>query len=155
MRRVFVVIVGIMSLVAGIIVLIMGMVNHISTGNPFGHGGVFYVPDLRDSILMFLNCTGFFILSSLGGLVLLMPRKMMRKRGQPEPAISDMRTTLKAYRIGGALCIVGGILAIVAYDLFGTGEGFFMGPLVTTVGGIIGLLSGFFPHDKSVKNGNI
>ena len=68
MRRVFVVIVGITSLVAGIIVFNMGMMNHISTGNIFGHGGVFYVPDLPDTILMVLNCVVFSILSITGGL---------------------------------------------------------------------------------------
>jgi len=149
--RILAIIAGTVSLVLSVIATILWMNNMGYTGNLFGHGGIFYHPNLWETILMFLNSPLLTIFGIVGGFALLMPRRAMSKRGKPLPDVSDVKTISKAYKIGGILCLGGGILALAAYELFGTHEGLFFEPLGVFVAGILGLVAGVLPKESPTK----
>lgn len=149
MRRVIAVVAAILCLIAGIvgaIFFVRFLMNFHQQGNNMflntNEGSV--TLDNQQAACLFLNLMLPTILSLVGGLMLLMPSKMLRKKGQPESSISDMKTNLKGYRTGGALCVVGGVIALATFP-FTSGQGFIIAPLVTLCAGISGLLLGILP----------
>ena len=135
MRKGIAIAAGLMSIAAGMITFIMGLVSSASTASLFGYQGIL-------NTFMF----GFFVgFSIVGGLGLLAPKWAARVgllrifRRRPEPTtISDTSTTLKTYRTSGIYCMVGGILAFL-------GVGYVDVALVVVIAGIVGLVLGLSP----------